>query len=292
MILIGENLNVMSRRMGEALRQMDPKPIREMALAQAQAGMDLIDINLGPARKGGPELMEWVVRTVHEVVDLPLSLDTTNVEAMEAGLRVHKGKALVNSISARPERVEALMPLVKRYGSGFIGLTLGVEGIPRDANERGLLAAEIMAHAAAYGIPEEDIWLDPIVLPVNSQQIQVQGCTEFVMMLTELAPNCKSTCGGSNISNGVPRGLRGIINRTYLIMLKRHGMYSAIVDAFDEEINAIAKDRRPELEALVHRVMDGEEIDPSAISTEEKGYVKTARVLLGQTLYSDSWLEL
>jgi 5-methyltetrahydrofolate corrinoid/iron sulfur protein methyltransferase len=291
-LLIGENLNIISKKIGEALKQKKSVPIREMALAQAKAGMDMIDINLGPARKEGPGLMEWVVKVVQDTVDLTLSLDTTNIEAMEAGLRAHRGKALINSISARPERIEALMPLAGKYNAGFIGLTLGVEGIPRDANERGLLAAQIIAEAASYGIPEEDIWLDPIVLPVNTQQIQVQGCTEFVMMLTDLAPGSKSTCGLSNVSNGAPAHLRGILNRTYLIMIKRYGMYSAIVDAFDAGLKSIAKDERPELENLVYGVMDGDGIDMPALSKEQSYYVKTAKVLLGQTLYSDSWLEI
>src|SRR5512147_50016 len=115
MLIIGENLNVISKKIGQALKDRDPGPIREMAEAQTRAGVDLIDINLGPARKAGAELMEWVVKTVQEVTDVPLSLDTSNVEAMEAGLRASKKKALINSISARPERMEALMPLAKKY---------------------------------------------------------------------------------------------------------------------------------------------------------------------------------
>ncbi len=292
MKLIGENLNVINKKIGEALKQRDPGPIREMAEAEMKAGVDLIDINLGPARKAGPELMEWVITTVQEAANLPLSLDTTNVEAMEAGLRACKGKALINSISARPERMEALIPLAKRYNAGFIALTLGVEGIPRDANERGMLVAELLAKATDYGVAEEDIWIDPIVLPTNTQQIQVQGCTEFMVMLGEIAPGCKSTCGLSNISNGAPGHLRGILNRTYLIFLKRYGMFSAIVDAFDSELQAIANDKIPELETLVHKVMDGETIDLSGLDKKQIEYVKTARVLAGQTLYSDSWLEL
>lgn len=289
---IGENLNVISKRIGDALKERDPKPIREMAEAETKAGVDLIDINLGPARKAGADLMEWVVKTVQEVTDTPLCLDTTNVEAIEAGLKACKGKALINSISARPERMEALMPLAKQYNAAFIALTLGVEGIPRDANERGLLAAEHMAKAAEYGIPEEDIWLDPIVLPINTQQIQVQGCTEFVMMLPDLAPTGKSTCGLSNVSNGAPAHLRGILNRTYLIILKRYGMYSAIVDAFDSEMAAIMKGKRPDVEALVHKVMDGEPVETGGRPKEEVDYIKTTKLLLGQSLYSDSWLEL
>ncbi len=292
MILIGENLNVMSKRIGEALRQRDPEPIRSLALSMAGAGMDMIDVNLGPARKGGPELMDWVVQTVQEAVDLPLSLDTTNIEAIEAGLKAARIRPLINSISARPERIEALMPMAKRYGAPFVALTLGTEGIPRDANERGLLAAELMAAAASYGIADEDLWIDPIVLPVNTQQMQVQGCTEFVMMLSEIGPQCRSACGLSNVSNGCPGPLRGILNRTYLIMLKRYGMYSAIVDAFDAELKAIAGGDRPDIEALVHSVMDGEEMDLSTLEREGLEYVKTAGVLMGRTVYSDSWLEL
>ncbi|HOP85289.1 MAG TPA: dihydropteroate synthase [Syntrophorhabdaceae bacterium] len=292
MVLIGENINIMSKRVKEAIDKKDPEPIKRLAIAQAESGMDMLDINLGPARKDGPLVMEWIVKTVQEVVELPLSLDTTNIEAMEAGLRVHRGKALINSISARPERMNALMPLAKKYNAGFIGLTIGVEGIPRDANERGLLAAQILAEASLYGIPEEDIWLDPIVLPVNSQQLQVQGCTEFAMMLKDIAPNAKSTCGLSNVSSGVPTQLRGILNRTYLVMLKRYGIYSAIVDAFDEELRAIARERRPEIERLIYRAMDNEGIDYFSLSKEEVHYVKTVHVLMGKTLYSDSWLDI
>jgi len=292
MLIIGENLNVISKKIGQALKDRDPVPIQEMAVAETKAGVDLIDLNLGPARKAGPDLMAWVVETVQQVTDVTLCLDTTNVEAMEAGLKACKKKPLINSISARPERISALMPIAKKYNAGFIALTLGVEGIPRDANERGLLAAEHLAKAAEYGLSEEDMWIDPIVLPINTQQIQVQGCTEFMMMLGDIAPGCKSTCGLSNISNGAPEHLRPILNRTYAIFLKRYGMYSAIADAFDQELQAIAKGKRPEIEALVHRVMDGETVSLSGLSKEETDYVKTARVLIGQTLYSDSWLEL
>ena len=154
------------------------------------------------------------------------------------------------------------------------------------------IAAQIIAEAFQYNIPEEDIWLDPIAPPIKTQQLQIQGCTEFALMIREAFPECKSIYGGSNISNGVPRNLRGMLNRTYLIMLKRYGIYSAIVDAFDSELTNIAEGRRPELEKLVYSVMDGDDIDNSVLSEEEIKYVKTTRVLLGQNLYSDFWLEL
>lgn len=292
MLLIGENLNIMSKRLGEAFKNFDAGPVREMAEAEAEAGMDMIDLNIGPARKAGPDFMSWLVRTVQEVTDLPLCLDTSNVEAIEAGLKETKTRPLINSISARQERMEVLMPMAKRYNAPFIGLTLSAEGIPRDANERGLCAAEILAAAAIHGIPEEDVWIDPIILPVNTQQLQIQGCTEFVMMLPDIAPASKSACGLSNVSNGLPAHLRGIMNRTYLIMLKRYGMQSAIVDAFDKELVSIARGEMPELEALVHRLMDGEDVDAAKLSGEEADYAKTVRVLTGQVLYSDSWLAI
>jgi len=292
MKIIGENLNIMSPRIGEALKYRDPEPLRAIALSQAEAGVDYMDINLGPARKEGPELMKWVVDTVQEVSDIPLCLDTTNIEAMESGLKSAKGRALLNSISARPERMKALLPLARKYDAAFIGLTLGSEGIPRDADERGFLAAQLIAEASAYGLDEEDIWLDPLALPVNTQQDQVLRCNEFVAMLPELAPHGKSTCGLSNISSGVPADRRRLLNRTYLIMLKRYGLYSVIANAFDDELRAIVRGDMPEIESLVFKVMDGEEIDLSALSPEEAGYVKTARVLLGESIYSDSWLEV
>jgi 5-methyltetrahydrofolate corrinoid/iron sulfur protein methyltransferase len=298
MILIGENLNVMVKRIGTAMRERDAKTIQDLAVAEAEAGVDYIDINLGPARKGGDELMEWIVKTVQEVVDIPLYFDTTNEAAIEAGLKVYqnkKGKAVINSIMARSERMEAELPLAQKYDSGFVALLWGPEGMPRDASERGSLAAELMAKAAEYGIPNEDIWIDPIATPVSTQQDQVKSLIEFMMMfvdLQEMAPGLKSTCGLSNVSNGAPEDLRPILNQTYLMMTEKYGMQSAIVDAFDEDLKSIARKEREEIKQLVHRVMDGNEPDVASLNKEEVDYVKTTKVLLGHSLYSDSWLQL
>jgi len=291
MILIGESLNIMSKTLGPALRERNPKPIQEMAKAEAEAGVDYIDVNIGPARKAGDELMEWAVNTVQEVTDLPLSLDTTNPVAMEAGLKVHKGKALINSISLA--RMEEELPLAKKYNADMIGLLWGREGMPRDANERGMIAAELMYKADEAGIPNENIWFDPIVTPVvNIESNHAKPCLEFMSMLKDIAPECKSTVGLSNVSNGAPTHLRPYLNRTYLAMLMKYGVYSAIVDAFDPELIKIARGERPEIVALVHRVMDGEKPDLSSLSQEELEYVKTVRVINGESLYSHSWLEI
>jgi len=291
MILIGESINVMSKTIGPALKERNPQPIQELAKAEVEAGVDYLDLNIGPARKAGDELMEWVVNTVQEVTDLPLSLDTTNPVAMEAGLKVHKGKALINSISLA--RMDEELPLAKKYNAYMIGLLWGREGMPRDANERGMIAAELVYKANEMGISNEDIWFDPIVTPaVNVDTNQVKPCLEFMSMLQDIAPGCKSTVGLSNISNGTPTHLRPYLNRTYLMMLLKYGLYSAIVDVFDSELIKIARGEEPELVDLVHQVMNGEKPDLSSLTEAEVKYVKTVRVLTGESLYSHSWLEI
>lgn len=292
MILIAESINIMSKTLGPALRERNPKPIQEMAKAEAEAGADYLDLNIGPARKAGDEMMEWVVKTVHEVTDLPLSLDTTNPVAMEAGLKACKGKALINSISLQPARLEEELPMVKKYNADMVGLLWGTEGMPRDANERCMLAVDLAYKANEMGIPNENIWIDPIASPVSVEINQVKSCVEFMTMLGEIAPGCKSTVGLSNISNGTPAKLRPMLNRTYMIMLMRYGLYSAIVDIFDAEMVKIARGEMPEIVDLVYRVMDGDRPDLTSLSPKEKDYMKTVRVLTGESLYSHSWLEI
>jgi len=292
MILIGEHINIMSKTIGPALKERDPKPIQELAKAETEAGVDYLDLNIGPARKAGDELMEWVVNTVQEVTDKPLSLDTTNLVAMEAGLKVTKNKPLMNSVSLQPDRLEPGLQLAKNYNADMIGLLWGAEGMPRDANERAVLAVDIVYQGNERGIPNENIWIDPIASPVSVEINQVRACVEFMAMLGEIAPGCKSTVGLSNVSNGTPTHLRPWLNRTYMIMLMKYGLYSAIVDAFDTDLIKIARGERSEIVDLVHRVMDGEKPDLSSLTEEEIKYVKTVRVLTGESLYSHSWLEI
>ena len=293
--VVAENINIMSKYTGTAMRERNPKPIQEWAEKLTERGADLLDLNLGPARKGGPEMMQWLVKTVQEVSDLPLFLDTTNSEAVEAGLQVYEtkgGPAVINSIMAVPERMDLQMPLVTKYGCNMVGLMWGPDGIPRDENERAMLLDSMMTKAAEFGIGLEDIWFDPIVVPVSSQQQELQGCTTFMQWLPDLAPGSQSTCGLSNVSNGSPDELRDVLNQVYLCMLKKCGITSAILDGFDEAIVRIAHDQEMELETLVGRVMDGEEVDTSGMEKRAAEFVKTSKLLLGHSLYSHSWLEV
>ena len=293
MFLIGESLNVISQKIGRAYKERDPKPIQEEALFQKEKGMDYIDINLGPAKKDGPELMPWVVEVVQEVVDdVPLALDTSNVDAIEAAIKVCKLPPLINSIMVRPERYERMVPIAAENNCDFIALMWGPDGLPRDENERAALCVELVYFANEAGIPNEKIWVDGIVTPVNIQQPQAISLMEFQGMLQDMAPGVKSTCGLSNISNGPPIHLRPILNQTYMVMLQKYGMYSVIADPLDDQLIAIAKGQRQDVVDLIYSTMDGNAPDMGSLSKEMQDYVKTVDVILGRSLYSDSWLEL
>jgi 5-methyltetrahydrofolate corrinoid/iron sulfur protein methyltransferase len=296
MLLIGESLNVISTKIGRAFKERDPKPIQEEALFQKEKEMDYIDINLGPAKKDGHELMPWVVQVVQEVVpDVPLALDTSNINAIEAALKVIKPCGtphIVNSIMCRPERYEKMVPMVVEHDADFVALMWGPEGLPRDENERAALCVELLYFANEAGIPNEKIWVDGIVTPVNIQQPQAISLMEFQAMIPDMAPGAKSTCGLSNISNGAPDHLRPIINQTYMVMLEKKGMVSSIADPRDDLLIDIAKGRRQDIVDLIYSMMDGVEPDMGSLSKELQDFAKTVNVILGKSLYSDSWLDI
>jgi len=292
MILIGENINMMSQTIGPALKERNPGPIQNLARAEAEAGVDYLDLNIGPARKTGAELMPWVVNTIQEVTDLPLSLDTTNLEAMEAGLKTVKKTPIINSISLQPDRIGPGLELAKKYDADVVALLWGAEGMPRDANERAMNVVDFVYKANELGIANEKLWIDPIVSPVSVEINQVRALVELMAMLGEIAPGCKSVVGLSNISNGTPTSLRPWLNRTYLMMLMKYNLYASIVDAFDTDLIQIVRGKKPGPVNLVLRLMDGEKPDYASLSEEEVKYAKTYRVLAGESLYSHSWLEI
>ncbi len=241
MLVIAENINVMTTRIGNAMKERDKAPIQDLAKKLVAAGADVIDINLGPARKDGDKMMEFVVETVAEITNLPFCLDTTNHIAMEAGLikcaELGLPKPIVNSFSAQPDKMEHILPLAAKYGTEIIGLTMG-QAIPIDANERVALAYELVCAANELGIPNERIYIDPIILPVGVDvgQAHAVAVQDVLKMLPEMFdPMVKTTCGLSNISNGAPDELRASINNVFVAILAAVGMTSAIVDALDAE---------------------------------------------------------
>lgn len=260
MLIIGEKLSIIARRVREAMMKRDKSPIQEIAISQRKAGAGMIDVNIGPAEDGGEELMEWMVTTIQEVVQLPLCLDTTNYNAIEAGLNVHNnqwGKPLINSTSNDPERFP-MLELAAKHNAGIIGLTVGKGGLPADEEERAGIAAEIMARASEYGVQLEDLYLDPLVLQIATSQDHALKVIKAIKMFQELNdPPMKTVVGLSNISNGCPKDLRPVINNHFLALLMYEGLTAAIADPH--------------------------EIVPT---------VKTINVILGKSLYAHSYLEI
>lgn len=291
---IAESINIMGMRTGKAMRERDPGPILLMANEEVANGGDFLDLNIGPARKDGPELMPWIVKTVEEVTDCPLSLDTTNADALIAGIKASRNpKAhIMNSISLQPERMKKLIPVAAEMRCHVVALLWGVEGMPRDSNERAAMTVDLVMAMNEAGIPNEKILVDPIATPITLGSQQVMSGLEFQGMLSEIAPGAKSTIGLSNVSNGVSAEKRPYLNRAFLAMLMKYGIWSAIVDAYDEELMELAHGERPEIVKLVHDIMEDNEPNPSTLSPKELEYYKTTRVLMGKTIFSESWLEL
>jgi 5-methyltetrahydrofolate corrinoid/iron sulfur protein methyltransferase len=291
MIIIGENIHIISKAVSGAIKSRDAQAIQALAMAQSQAGVHYIDLNLGPATKDPIEMTEWLVKTVQAVADLPLSIDTLSPVAMDVGLKMCKRRPLLNSVSGRTDSKEQMLPLVKRYGAEVVMSVLTDKGCPMDLASRSESIMETVAFANRLGIPNEDIWVDPILLPVSADQDQAKEVLEFIKILPDILPGIKSTLGLSNLSNGTPPQRRGLLNRTYMIMLGRCGMYSVIADALDRQLMALNRGEMPEIVKLIYQVMDGETIDMASLSADARDYVKTAKVLTGDKLYSHSWLE-
>jgi 5-methyltetrahydrofolate corrinoid/iron sulfur protein methyltransferase len=239
MIVIGEKISVMAKKVREALTNRDAKPLQELAVAQAKAGAHFIDVSIGPAEDNGPQLMDWAVKVVQEVVQKPLCLDTTNIKAMEAGVKAHNnqwGSPLINSTSNEPERFP-MMALAGKYNAKVIALTLGKGGLPADAEDRCVIASEIMGRGAEYGVPMENIILDPLILQICTMQDQGRQAIRAVRMFKDLNdPPMQSVVGLSNISNGAPKEVRGIINRNFFALLIDAGLTAAIIDPLDKDM--------------------------------------------------------
>jgi cobalamin-dependent methionine synthase I len=291
---IAESINIMGKRSGTAMKERNQGPVQEMAKEESAAGASYLDLNIGPARKDGIELMPWIVQTVEAASSVPLCLDTTNTDAMAAGFKVVKNReaAIMNSISAQPERMEKLIPVAAEAGCNVIALLWGPEGMPRDSNERCAMAVDLMMALAEAGIPNEKMLFDPIGTPITLGADQIASGLEFMSMLQEIAPGAGSTVGLSNVSNGVAEHLRKYLDRTYLIMLMKYGITTAIVNSYDTELMAICKGERQDLVDMVHGMMDGNDPDPSGLTGTALEHYKTYKVLSGQNVFSESWLTL
>lgn len=305
MLIIGENIHILSADVKEAIANRDAKLIQDMALRQVAAGAGIIDLNIGPQKRHGTEIMPWVIEAVQAVTDTPLALDTTNVAAMEAGLQVCKKPALLNSASADPERLRPVMELAAKYHARVIALTMGVDGIPPSADGRAALAMEVLLPTAEeLGIPMPDVFLDPLVLTVMGNQDVTTETVDAIRIFKQLSdPAPTTTAGLSNISNGAPPELRPLINRMYLVMLMGAGLDTVIADACDDKLmewvriveNRDDSTKTGKLVLALYdatAAMDSLEADMFNMDdSEEKAFYKTYRILRNQIIYAHSYID-
>ena len=311
MLLIGENIHIISPKVKEAIVARDGAFFVNLARKQKESGANVLDLNIGPQKKAGPEVMDWLVDCVQEGVgDMMLSFDTTNVAAIEVGLKKIKknghANAIINSTSAEAERLAVVPPLAAQYGAKLIALTMAKEGIPVNADARVSIAMEIlMPRAEEVGIPMENLIIDPLVLTVSGCQQYVPQCIEAVRMLKMVAdPPPMVNAGLSNVSNQVPAQMRPLINRVYMVMLMAVGLDSAIIDPLDDDLmNAIrivqGRDAATPVGALYLKLHDavaaGNELDPTDVDMNDPKQAevwKTVQVLLNHVIYTDSYLRL
>jgi len=305
-LIIGENIHIIAPKVKEAIERGDRAVIQDLARRQVEAGAGILDLNIGPQRKLGHEIMPWIVEAVQEVVDVPLSLDTTNLAAMEAGLRVCRQPGMLNSASADPDRLDSVMTLAARHQAKVIALTMGVDGIPTTADGRAAIALESLLPAAEHaGIEPGDVFLDPLVLTVTCNQDVARESVEAIRMFKMLAdPPPTTTVGLSNISNGCPPETRPLINRVMLVLLMGAGLDSAIADPLDaaqmEWIRIVEeRDDSAPLARLVVALHDAsaamEELDEGRVDWDDPEQVelyKTYRMLLNEVIYADSYLRI
>jgi 5-methyltetrahydrofolate corrinoid/iron sulfur protein methyltransferase len=273
---------------------------------QVEAGADALDLNLGPRKKDWEEVFPWMVETVEEVVDIPLSFDSTNLMGIEAGLKkVTKAQPIINSTSAEAERLEKVPLVAKEYNTKLIALTMGKSGIPVGADERVTIALEaLIPRALEIDFPVEDLIIDPLVLTVS-------GCQEYAPELIEAVrtlqfawdPPPAISVGLSNVSNAVPAANRPLINRVYCAMLMGVGLQMLIADPFDEQLKEtirIIEERDDSTPVgglylkIADRIENMEELSPNDVDMNDPEQIaiwKTVQILQNKVIYADSYLE-
>ena len=304
MILIGENIHVISKIVREALVKRDENFVLD--LINAQNKMDYIDLNVGPAKSDLIDVLPWLAKIIQNNSECGISFDTTNSEEMKKGLQSFGGKTFINSISLDDERIEKIGGLAFEYCSNLIALTLSKEdGIPKDADGRLEIAFNIYEKCLEKGIDNEKLFFDPLILPICVDQSQgIEAINTIKMIKESFDPPVKTVIGLSNISNGCPKELRPLINRVYASLAFGAGLDAAIIDAKDDELIRILKmlemnSPKSQLDKLYVNLSDmisnfGEldDIEFDKNDLEQLKVIKTARILLNNEIYSHSFTQI
>jgi len=307
MYKIGENIHIISPKVKQALKDRDGSFFVKLAQKQKEAGADAIDLNIGPRKKDGPEVVDWLLDCMQEAVPgMTISFDTTNLAAIETGLKRVGTNAIVNSTSAEEERLNNVPPLAAKYDAKLIALCLEKSGIPVSADARITIAMEkLIPRTIEVGLPMENLLVDPLILTVSGMQEYVPHAIETIRMLKMLMdPPPMTVVGLSNVSNQVPNETRPLINRVYMVMLMATGLDAAILDPLDDKLmEAIRiveeRDDSTPVGALYLKLFDAvaamEELQPDQVDmsvSDQADIWKTVQVLLNKVIYADSYLRL
>ena len=235
-VIIGERINPTGRKLlAEEMKAGDFSRVERDVLAQVEAGAHMLDVNAGIPLSDEPAILARTIRLVQSLTDLPLSIDSSIVEALEAGLAVYQGKPLVNSVTGEEERLERVLPLIRRYGAAVVAISNDDSGISVDPDVRFAVAKRIVERAADHGIPASDIVVDPLVMPIGAMSTAGRQVFSLVRRLREEL-KVNSICGASNVSFGLPN--REGINAAFLPMAIASGMTSAITNPLMPEVRA------------------------------------------------------
>ncbi|MDR3553913.1 MAG: dihydropteroate synthase [Syntrophobacteraceae bacterium] len=238
MLIIGEKINATRKSIDAAIKARDAASIQEVAKAQEKAGADALDVNCGtvPASEE-PEVMRWLVKIVQEVSDLPICIDSPNFVALAAGLAVHKGKPIINSISGETIRYQSVLPLVKEYDAGVIALCNDDKGLPSSRKATLEVGESLITRLINDGIPLYDIYLDPLVRTLATSPETVVDSLEVMRELSLRHPGLHFVSGLSNVSYGLPE--RRHLNRAFMVMSIANGLDTVIVDPLDPQLVAL-----------------------------------------------------
>ena len=232
MLIIGELINTSRKAVREAVETGNAEYIRQLAKAQIDAGANYLDVNCGTMIFNEVEMMEWLVNTVQEAVEAPLCIDSPNPQAIEKGLSLVKyGQPLINSITAEVERYHQILPLILKYKAKIVALCMDDTGIPETAEKRMHVVKNLYQSLTDAGVPEEDIYFDPLVTPVSTGDRVGLEVLETLALISKEYPNVHKVCGLSNVSFGLPN--RKVLNRLFLVQTMTMGMDSYILDPLD-----------------------------------------------------------
>lgn len=306
MILVGENIHIISKSVREILEKRDESAIKE--LISMQQNMDYIDLNVGPAKNKLANILPWLADIVQENSNLKISFDTTNSDEMQKSLAQYKNssKAFINSTSKNEPRLDKMTDLAVEYNCNLIALTLSKEtGIPKTSDGRLEIAFEIYEKCMEKGIDNSKIYFDPLILPVSVDQSQAMEAINTIKMIKEsFDPPVNTIVGLSNISNGSPKELRPLINRVFGVLAFGAGLDAAIIDSTDLELVRIFKmlsSNTPsnttdelyiKLSDMIKDFSEIESIDYDKNSEEQSLIIKTANILTGKKIYSHSFTQI